>query len=97
MTFSQHFLASVSAVLLLVVATTSGADYGLDCSFPIHNVESSCGDLLGDRAAVYEEYMEGCRQKFGSKGAKRCDANELDRLEMSRRQPMSMVVSQETD
>lgn len=35
--------------------------------------------------------MQGCREKWGAKGAKRCDANEEDRLEMSRRQPQSMV------
>jgi hypothetical protein len=46
--------------ILLVASFTSLAnaeDYGLDCSFPIHNVESSCGDLLGDRQAVYYKYL----------------------------------------
>ncbi|KAL3943133.1 MAG: hypothetical protein SGBAC_002782 [Bacillariaceae sp.] len=40
--------------------------------------------------------MEGCRQKWGNKGALRCDSNEEDRLEMSRRQPQSMVNYTET-
>jgi prolyl 4-hydroxylase len=82
--------------ILLVASLASlvnAEDYGLDCSFPIHNMESSCGDLLGDRQAVYDKYMDGCREKWGKKGAARCDANERDRLEMSRRQPQSMVVS----
>lgn len=81
----------------LVALSNVGADnegYGVDCSFPIHSKELSCGDLLGDRKAVYEEYMQGCREQWGVKGAARCDMNEKDRLEMSRRQPQSMVVSE---
>ena len=79
--------------LLLSTYSANAADYGVDCSFPIHSVKSSCGNLLGDRRAVYEEYMKGCREKWGASGARRCDSNELDRLEMSRRQPQSMHVS----
>lgn len=87
------YLFAILAASSFVSANDEGADYGVDCSFPIHSTESSCGDLLGDRKAVYEEYMQGCRDKFGEKGAQRCDANEADRIEMSRRQPKSMVVS----
>ena len=86
------FIRSIAIVAVTAIFTTvQGADYGLDCSFPIHGVESSCGDLLGDRKAIYDEYMQGCREKWGAKGAKRCDSNERDRLEMSKRQPQSMV------
>ena len=85
-------IASQALFLLAAVATTSqGADYGLDCSFPIHNYESSCGDLLGDRKSFYEDYVEGCRQYYGPKKGKRCDTTEDDRLRMSQRQPRSMV------
>jgi prolyl 4-hydroxylase len=80
--------------ILLVASLASLAnaeDYGVDCSFPIHNVESSCGDLLGNRQAVYKEYMDGCRQKWSRKGASRCDESEKERIGMSRRQPQSMV------
>lgn len=82
--------------LFFVASTTSSSeeewsDYGLDCSWPIHSMESTCGDQLGDRKSIYEDYMQGCREKWGEKGAKRCDANEQDRLQMSRRQPQSMV------
>jgi hypothetical protein len=66
------------------------ADYGLDCSFPIHNLESSCGDLLGDRKTFYEDYVQGCREFYGKKGS-RCDVTEAERLKMSKRQPKSMV------
>ena len=86
-----------TATLLAVVSivfyppTVLAEDFGLDCSWPIHSSSLNCGDLLGDRQAIYDEYMEGCRQKWGAKGAKRCDANEEDRIAMSRRQPASMV------
>jgi hypothetical protein len=66
--------------------------YGVDCSFPVFDRDlSGCGDILGDRQSFYEEYMQGCRDHFGSK-AHRCDTTEQDRLDMSRRQPQSMVV-----
>jgi hypothetical protein len=93
----KHFskmkiLFSITTLLLLFVArTVTAADYGLDCSWPIHNDKIQC-DLFGsERQATYDHYMEGCREKWGAKGAKRCDSNEQDRLEMSRRQPQSMV------
>ena len=92
-------LRSITAATLLwtflVVGAQDGgggADYGVDCSWPIHGKESSCGDLLGDRKPIYEDFMAGCRAKFGKKGV-RCDQTEEDRIEMSRRQPQSMVVS----
>ncbi|KAG7368599.1 ankyrin repeat domain protein [Nitzschia inconspicua] len=77
--------------LFFVVLTANAADFGLDCSWPIHSTDWKCGDLLGDRQVVYDHYMQGCREKWGTQGAKRCDANEADRLEMTRRQPQSMV------
>jgi prolyl 4-hydroxylase len=85
-----------NTLFLAALTLAKGVDYGLDCSFPVHGVESSCGDLLGDRKAIYDEFMDGCREKWGAKGAARCDSNELDRLEMSRRQPQSMVNYTET-
>lgn len=66
------------------------SEYGVDCSFPVHSKEWKCGNLLGDRRSVYEDFMEGCRKKYGSQGF-RCDITEDDRLEMSLRQPQSMV------
>jgi hypothetical protein len=38
---------------------TSGAEYGVDCSFPIHYFDFRCGDLLGDRKTFYEDFMQG--------------------------------------
>lgn len=66
------------------------ADYGVDCSFPVHSKELRCGNRLGDRKKVYEEFMQGCRDFYG-KRASMCDAIENDRIEMSIRQPQSMV------
>ena len=69
------------------------ADYGVDCSFPIHSKDlTKCGDRFGnDRIKLYEDYMQGCRDFYGAKKGKRCDMNEDERLEMSLRQPQSMV------
>lgn len=92
MTFVR-FVFLVLFVSTVAFVEVDAEGYGVDCSFPIHSFELNCGDLLGDRNAVYEEYMQGCRDKWGDKGARRCDQNEADRIEMSRRQPQSMVVS----
>lgn len=91
MIFPRSFL--FSAAIAALASTSEAADYGVDCSWPIHSTDSSCGDLLGDRKAIYDEYMDGCRKHWGEKGAKRCNAAEADRLVMSKEQPQSMVVS----
>jgi hypothetical protein len=65
---------------------TSAVDYGVDCSFPVKSTELRCGNLLGDRKKVYEEYMRGCREHAGPKRASMCDRNELDRFDMSTNQ-----------
>ena len=46
---------------------------------------------LGDRQTFYKDFLDGCREAFGSRGS-RCTNNELDRIEMSLRQPQSMQV-----
>lgn len=79
-----------TAILCLVATSVLAADYGLDCSFPIHSKDSSCGNLLGDRKTFYEDYIKGCRKFYGKKGS-RCDVTEQERLVMSKRQPQSMV------
>lgn len=40
-----------------------------------------CGNILGDRRKIYEEFMDGCRRFHGDK-ANRCDETEDDRIEM---------------
>ena len=81
-------------VLLSVLAAFSFAQespvYGADVSFPIHHLTLQEGPL-GNRNELYKEFMEGCRKHYGRK-SKSCDEAEMDRLEMSRRQPQSMVV-----
>jgi hypothetical protein len=85
---------TLSLTAFLAIYARAQADYGVDCSFPIHSKEFTCGNLLGDRKKVYEDFMDGCRKRYGSK-ASRCDSTEDDRIEMSLRQPQSMVVSQQ--
>lgn len=65
-----------------------GTPYGVDCTFPIHYKNLRCGDLLGDRSSVYEEYMQGCYDTFDKNT---CDDYENDRIAMSLRQPAGMV------
>jgi hypothetical protein len=43
------------------LAAGDQAEYGVDCSFPVHTTELRCGDLLGDRKSFYEEYMQGMK------------------------------------
>ena len=82
--------------LLLSGLTVQGDDapnYGVDCSFPIHYKDFRCGDILGDRKTFYENFMQGCRDYYKKKGYL-CNETEESRLEMSLRQPQSMVVSE---
>ena len=67
------------------------ADYGVDCTFPIHSKDLKCGDRFGDRQKVYDDFMQGCRDHYRGRKAIRCDNTEDDRIEMSVRQPQSMV------
>lgn len=69
-------------------------EYGVDVSFPMHHskVLAAPKNPLGDKQKAYEEFIQGCVEKFGSRG-NRCMATEQDRVEMSLRQPQSMQVS----
>mmetsp|Transcript_22391 Transcript_22391/g.32098 ORF Transcript_22391/g.32098 Transcript_22391/m.32098 type:complete len:170 (-) Transcript_22391:975-1484(-) len=64
------------------------AEYGVDCSWPIHHADFRCGDLLGDRKQLYQDFMKGCRERYSDK-PDRCNTTETARLEMSLRQPQS--------
>jgi prolyl 4-hydroxylase len=87
----QFFSSSLLVLACLVVQSQCAEeDYGVDCSWPITSTNFRCGDRLGDRKKVYEDFMNGCREHYGKKGD-RCDTVEQDRLEMSLRQPQSMV------
>jgi prolyl 4-hydroxylase len=86
------FLYVISLILAGPSVQAQDVTYGVDCSFPIHSEEFRCGDLLGDRKRVYDEYMRGCLEAFGSSKGESCGSIEEDRLEMSLRQPQSMVV-----
>mmetsp|Transcript_13189 Transcript_13189/g.20052 ORF Transcript_13189/g.20052 Transcript_13189/m.20052 type:complete len:452 (+) Transcript_13189:983-2338(+) len=64
--------------------------YGVDVSFPIFSPNVSPGSSLHGRQEFYNEFMRGCRDYEGKRGSA-CDQVEKDRIEMSRRQPRSMV------
>ncbi|KAL7563090.1 hypothetical protein ACA910_022583 [Epithemia clementina (nom. ined.)] len=84
-------LALQSAHILVLAQDVVVADYGVDCTFPIHGKQLKCRDRFGDeREKFYEAFMQGCRDYYGKKGG-RCDTTEDDRIEMSLRQPQSMV------
>lgn len=66
-------------------------EHNLDPSKPVpKEYENMPIQPLGDRQAFYRNYLQGCKDKFGSKGATRCEQNEIDRISMSLRQPQSM-------
>jgi prolyl 4-hydroxylase len=83
-------LIAIASFLAWSNVLAQEVSYGVDCSFPIHSTDFRCGDLLGDRKKVYDDFMEGCRKHHGRK-ASRCDDTERDRIEMNNRQPQSMV------
>jgi len=61
-----------------------------DTSFPIqHDLVDDDNNPLGPRSALYEDFIQGCREYYGKK-AHTCDETERDRLAMSLRQPQSM-------
>jgi hypothetical protein len=70
--------------------------YGVDVSFPVHygNIlaKDDPNQPLGDRQALYDDYMKGCHDFYG-KRASSCDVTEEDRWDMSLRQPQSVQVS----
>jgi hypothetical protein len=66
--------------------------HNLDPSIPTPDrYKDMVVQTLGDRRGFYQEYIDGCREKFGKKGS-RCTQSEIDRMAMSLRQPQSMQV-----
>ena len=59
-------------------------------SYPMHSAEVPTDGPLGDRQTIYQNLINGCQEEYGKKGF-RCWQNEQDRIEMSLRQPQSMV------
>lgn len=95
---SMTLRLTVATILLTslshyVVGDEEGSNYGVDVSWPMHHAwtEASSKPLNDERRAVYEDFMNGCREKYQAKG-NLCDSNEQGRLDMTLRQPQSMVV-----
>lgn len=61
---------------------------GVDVTWPMHYLDWN--PLNEERKEAYEEFMQGCREAYGDKGYL-CDTNEKDRIDMTLRQPQSMV------
>lgn len=68
-----------------------------------HNVDPGRNDVppeyqdmvvqpLGDKNKEYNDFLNGCKEKWGNTGAHRCQQNENDRIAMTLRQPQSMQV-----
>ena len=65
-------------------------EHNVDPSVPVpRKYEDMVPQPLGDRQTFYKDYMQGCLDKNGKKG-KRCTQTEIDRIEMTLRQPQSM-------
>lgn len=92
-------LSSIVALAGLIPAASSTAhqilntlgepSYGADVSFPVHYRRFAQDEPLGDRKALYDEFMAGCREHYSS-NPQACDITEEDRVSMSLRQPASM-------
>ena len=88
----------VAALVLLTgpscfVAGEEEEKFGVDRSFPMHY--HAWNPLTEERKVIYENFMQGCRDFYGARGD-RCDQTESDRIEMTLRQPQSMVNYTET-
>ena len=81
--------------LLLTYACTAELNsfgqeiYDFDNSWAIKS--DTLSDLFGDKQALYDKYMEDCREAAGPEAAMySCDAGEQQRLRMNRLQPAGM-------
>ena len=96
-TLIMIFIPSSSIAQLLFISTVplfasvQAQHYGVDISFPIHSDEIMLdGNPLGDRQALYDDFIQGCMEFYGEKGQV-CLQVKADRIAMSVRQPQSMV------
>lgn len=101
-----------SLLPLFISAEDESVEYGVDVSFPIHNMKVSTNypwlphnldpslptpeeykgmpiQYLGDKQKEYDEMIKGCSIKY-PRPKRICQQTELDRVEMSKRQPQAM-------
>ena len=65
-------------------------EHNMDPSKPVpKEYQEMVPQPLGDKQSFYRDFLQGCKDHFGKKGA-RCTQNELDRVAMTLRQPQSM-------
>jgi len=86
-------MSVVSALLLLLtVAVTADLNeigqksYDIDSSWAIHS--SNLADTFGDKQALYDDFMEGCRAAVPDSDAASC--NDKYRINMNTNQPAGM-------
>lgn len=56
-----------------------------------HGFEDMPIQPLGNRQAVYDEYMKGCEETYSRGNGRTCRECEQERIEMNLRQPQSMI------
>lgn len=101
-----------SLLPLLIRSEDEKVEYGVDVSFPIHNMKVSTNypwlphnldpslptppeyqgmpiQHLGNKQKEYDEMIKGCSKKY-PRPKRICEQTELDRVEMSLRQPRAM-------
>ena len=65
-------------------------EHNMDPSKPVpKEYQNMVLQPLGDKQAFYKDYLQGCVDTYGKKGS-RCRQTEIDRIEMTLRQPQSM-------
>lgn len=60
-----------------------------DASWAIFSTDIS--DMLGNKKAIYDAFMNGCRESAGTKAKHLCDDAEMSRINLIREQPNSIV------
>jgi prolyl 4-hydroxylase len=94
---TSNITSSIAVEISDIKNTGDGPTYGVDVSYPIHHarIKDTPLQILGDRQSWYDNFMKGCRDKYGSRGGS-CDITEADRIAMNLRQPSSMQNYTET-
>jgi prolyl 4-hydroxylase len=92
---TKLFIVSASTIVVWAPAGLGQQQsYGVDYSWPMHHLKvmsipSSEVNVLGDRQAAYDSFMEGC-DKLYNRQPSPCQQVELDRIQMNLDQPKSM-------
>lgn len=64
----------------IAIHSSTSVEYGVDCSWAQHSTDFKCGNLLGNREQLYQDYMAGCRAYYGEEAFHACDEAEESRI-----------------